>query len=536
MKETSPEKESFPPRTREASIPSVGGPDPRPDGTDQLKEDGVAGMEESDPFILVRGGRTDHTPAHGFGGAGTAKGWAGWQRGQCTHARGRNVPTQSVSSTLTALNRKAVGDRGHRFRDLYRLLNLQALYESFGSLKKNAAPGADGVTWTAYEANLDENLRDLLERLKAKRYRAPHVKRCYLPKGDGKLRPLGLPTLEDKIVQHAASRILESIYDADFSDRSLGYRRGKPGARELSQQLSQELKDGTCRWIVEADIKSFFDEMDHDWLERMLKQRIDDGAFVGLIRKWLKAGVMDLKSQEAEIPENGTPQGGIVSPILANIYLHHVLDLWIEKVVGKHCEGKVIFMRYADDLIVGFEKKRDAERYLAVLPQRLSKFHLRLAEEKSGLVKFNRWEPKSSGKFTFLGFDFYWGPTFRNPKHWVVKRKTNKKKFRSSLRTMKHWLKESRSWPLRMILSSLRKRLRGYWNYYCVIANDKLTWRYNRAVMGLVFKWLNRRSQRKSFTWAQFLKNWKGSWQIPTPRVVEKWKGQQPSQIEIPLV
>jgi len=297
MKETSPENESFPPRTREASIPSVGGPDPRPDGTDQLKEDGVAGMVESDPFILVRGGRTDHTPAHGFGDAGTAKGWAGWQRGQCTHARGRNVPTQSVSSTLTALNRKAVGDRGHRFRDLYRLLNLQALYESFGSLKKNAAPGVDGVTWRAYEANLDENLRDLLERLKAKRYRAPHVKRCYLPKGDGKLRPLGLPTLEDKIVQHAASRILESIYDADFSDRSL-----------------------------------------------------------------------------------------------------------------------------------------------------------------------------------------------------------------------------------------------GYWNYYCVIANDKLTWRYNRAVMGLVFKWLNRRSQRKSFTWAQFLKNWKGSWQIPTPRVVEKWKGQQPSQIEIPLV
>ena len=449
---------------------------------------------------------------------------------------GKECPMRSVSSTLTALNRKAEGAPKYRFRDLYRLLNLQALYESFGSLKKNAAPGVDGVTWEAYEANLDENLQGLLERLKAKRYRAPHVKRCYIPKGGGKLRPLGLPTLEDKIVQHAASRILESIYEADFSDRSLGYRRGQPGAREISQQLSQELKDGTYRWIVEVDIKSFFDEVDHDWLEEMLKQRIDDRAFVGLIRKWLKAGVMEPRSKEAELPENGTPQGGIVSPILANIYLHHVLDLWIEKVVKKHCEGEVIFMRYADDLIVGFEKKSDAERYLTALPKRLSKFKLRVAEEKSGLVKFNRWEPKSSGKFTFLGFDFYWSPTLKNPKHYVVKRKTNKKKFRRSLQTMKHWLKESRSWPLKMLLSSLRRRLRGYWNYYCVIANDKLTWRYNRAVMELVFKWLNRRSQRRSFTWEKFLKHWKGSWQIPTPRVVEQWKGQRSSQTEIPLV
>jgi retron-type reverse transcriptase len=277
MKGTSPEEESFSPRTREASIRSVGGFDPQTGDTDQLKEDGGAGCEESDPFIVVRGGRTDHT----------AKGRAGRQRSQSTHTRGKNVLKRSVSSTLIALNRKAVGTPKHRFRDLYRLLNLQALYESFGSLKKSAAPGVDGMTWTAYEANLDGTLRDLLERLMNKRYRAPHVKRCYLPKGDGKLRPLGLPTLEDKIVQHAASRILESIYEADFSDRSLGYRRGKPGAREISQRLSQELKDGTYRWIVEADIKSFFDEVDHDWLAKMLEQRIDDGAFVGLIRKWL---------------------------------------------------------------------------------------------------------------------------------------------------------------------------------------------------------------------------------------------------------
>jgi len=524
MKEASPDQESLSPRTREASAPLLLGN--LQAASNQLKEDAGGGEEESDPPILLRDGRADHM----------GKERAGRHCGQSTHARGKNVPTRSVSSSLAALNRKAVGTPKHRFRDLYRLLDLQALYESFGSLRKNAAPGVDGVTWMAYEANLAENLQGLLERLKAKRYRAPHVRRCYLAKGNGQLRPLGIPTLEDKIVQHAASRILESIHEADFSDRSHGYRRGQPGARAISQELSQELKDGTYRWIVEADIKSFFDEMDHDWLERMLERRIDDRAFLGLIRKWLKAGVMERESEEAETPERGTPQGGSVSPILANIYLHYVLDLWIEKVVRKHCGGKVIFTRYADDLIVGFERKSDAERYLAALPKRLSKFKLRLAGEKSGLVKFNRWEPKSSGKFTFLGFDFYWSPTRRNPKHWVVKRKTNKKKFRRSLQTMKVWLKKSRHWPLKMILSSLRRRLRGYWNYYCVIANDKMTWRYNRAVIELVFKWLNRRSQRKSYTWKTFLKNWKGNWQIPTPRVVEHWTGQQPSQMKMPLV
>jgi group II intron reverse transcriptase/maturase len=528
MKETSPEKnESLSPRTRETSSDSPTRREPSRGEPDQLNEDRFVLGEESDPPIVVRDGKTDHT----------AKRWADRQSGHSTHARETNVPTRSVSSALTALNRKAEKEPKYRFRDLYRLLDLQALYESFGSLKRSAAPGVDGVTWNDYEANLDENLHRLLDRLKAKRYRAPHVKRSYIPKGDGKMRPLGLPTLEDKIVQHAASRILEHIYEADFSDRSLGYRRGKPGAREISQQLTQELKYGTYRWVVEADIRSFFDEVDHDWLVKMLEQRIDDRAFIGLVCKWLKAGVLDPQSNANQIeqPEAGTPQGGIISPMLANIYLHYVLDLWIEKRVSKESDGEVIFMRYADDLIVGFEKGSDAKQYLAQLPKRLEKFNLRLAEEKSSLVKFNRWEPEDSGKFTFLGYDFYWSPTKKNPKRRVVKRKTNKKKYRTSLRAMKEWIEEARSWPLRMILSSLRRRLRGYWNYYCVIANSKMTWRYMRAVCELMFKWLNRRSQRKSYTWAKFMRLWNGDWKIPRPQVVEKWGGQHHYQSEMPL-
>jgi len=527
MKETSPDNESLSPRTRETSPNSLTQRKLPRGEPDQLTEDRFDLGEESDPPIVLRDGKTDHM----------GKRRADRQRGQSTHARETKAPTRSVSSALTALNRKAEKEPKYRFRDLYRLLDLQALYESFGSLKRNAAPGVDGVTWDDYEANLDENLHRLLNRLKGKRYRAPHVKRSYIPKGDGKMRPLGLPTLEDKIVQHAASRILESIYEADFSDRSLGYRRGKPGAREISQQLTQELRYGTYRWIVEADIRAFFDEVDHDWLTNMLEQRIDDRAFIGLVRKWLKAGVLDpqLDANQIEKPEAGTPQGGIISPMLANIYLHYVLDLWVEKRVSKESNGEVIFMRYADDIIVGFEKESDAERYLEQLPKRLEKFKLRLAEEKSSLVKFNRWEPEDSGKFTFLGYDFYWAPTKKNPNKRVVKRKTNKKKYRASLQAMKQWIKESRSWPLRMILSSLRRRLRGYWNYYCVIANGKMTWRYMRAVCELMFKWLNRRSQRKSYTWEKFMKHWKGDWQIPRPQVVEKWGGQHHYQKEMAL-
>jgi len=323
MKATSPDNESRSPRTREGSSYSSDGPSLLEGNFDQLKEDRVE-EEQSDSLIVVRDGRTDHM----------AKRRAGRHRSHSTHARGKNVPTQSVSRTLTALNQKAERVPKYRFRDLYRLIDLQALYESFRSLRKDAAPGVDGATYADYEKNLHENLQDLLDRLIGKRYRAPHVKRCFIPKGGGKLRPLGLPTLEDKIVQHAASRILESIYEADFSDRSLGYRRGQLGAQKASQQLTQELRDRTYRWVVEADIKSFFDEMDHDWLCKMLEQRIDDRAFLGLICKWLKAGILEAKESnvsQVEISEKGTPQGGIISPILANIYLHHVLDLWIEK-------------------------------------------------------------------------------------------------------------------------------------------------------------------------------------------------------------
>jgi group II intron reverse transcriptase/maturase len=410
------------------------------------------------------------------------------------------------------------------------------LYESFHALKRNAAPGVDGVTVGEYEKNLEGNLRSLLERLIGKRYRAQPVRRRYIEKpGSSKLRPLGIPSLEDKIVQHAASRILESIYEKDFSERSVGYRRGKPGARQCSHQLARELYGGEYRWVVEADIRSFFDDVDHKWLLRMLEERIADRAFVGLIAKWLKAGVLEAEGEEVQASESGTPQGGIISPILANIYLHYVLDIWLEKKLCKQFEGRYLFMRFADDFVVCFERKRDADNFLRQLGGRLGDFSLKLAEEKSCLVKFNRWEPDSSGKFTFLGFDFYWARCLKKRSHMQVKRKTSKKKFRAALASLRAWIIKHRHRPLRWVIEQLRSKFRGHWNYYGVIGNAPRLGRYFHAATKLVFTWLNRRSQRRSFTWKQFLGHWRGDWQIPAPRVVESNEFRRPPLCQLAL-
>jgi group II intron reverse transcriptase/maturase len=476
----------------------------------QPQEGSAKGARESDPFIVVRDGNTDHT----------AKGRAGMQRGQCTHVRGTNILDQNVSRTLSALGTKAEKDPKHRFRSLARLLDRQMLGEAFRKLKHRAAPGIDGVTHDEYAENLDENLLNLESRLKQGTYRAQPVKRRWIAKaGSNKMRPLGIPVLEDKIVQQAVRMILEPIWENDFADESIGYRPGR-SPRAATQELSQALHDGKHRWVVEADIRGFFDHIHHDWLVKMLEERIADKSLIRIIRKWLNAGVMEELKQWSPSTE-GTPQGGVISPLLGNIYLHFVQDLWIKKVIAKGSKGSVLFRRYADDSIVCFERKDDAEAYLRELPVRLAKFGLELAEEKSALVKFNRWEPESSGKFTFLGFDFYWQKSRRNPNYRTVKRSTSAKKSRAALAALKDWLKKSRSLPLPEIIATLKRKLLGHWNYYGVIGNSDQTWRFAYWAKLMVYKWLNRRSQRKSFNVTTFVAAWE-RWQMPMPRTVEE--------------
>ncbi len=473
--------------------------------------------QESDRSIVVRDGRAVHM----------AKGSTRRQSDQSTCAEGKKVPRRSVSSSLIALREKATRVPDYRFRGLYTMINLPMLRDSLQMLRRDAACGVDKVSVADFEKDLEVNLVDLLDRLKAKRYRAKLVRRKYIPKSGGKLRPLGIPAVEDKIVQMAARRILESIYEADFLDTSRGYRSGK-GARHASQMLREELATKKVNWVVEADIKGFFNNLDHQKLLDMLRKRIDDEAFVRLVGKWLHVGVLE-EDGEVVHPATGTPQGGIVSPVLANVYLHHVLDTRVEYDVKPKARPDVVYMRYADDFVCGFHQESDAKRFLNWLRKQLRAYGLELAEEKSGIVKFTPFDVEGSGKFTFLGFDFYWART-RNGKR-TVKRRTNAKKMNESLRGMKEWIRTNRSSTQKKLGETLRRKLQGHYNYYGVRGNAKSLWIYQHLCQRLVFKWLNRRSQRRSYNWHGFSEMWK-SWGMPAPRMIE---GAYEPQTHLPL-
>lgn len=422
-----------------------------------------------------------------------------------------------MQTSLRGIADRARRDKKARFRDLYRLLNEANLRGCFYQLRRAAAPGVDRVTFEQYEANLDAHLANLVERLKGKRYRAKLVRRKYIPKGNGKLRPLGIPALEDKLLQLAVARMLEAIYEQDFLESSWGYRPNR-GPREASRELANRLFRGRIGWVVEADIKGFFDNISHEWMLRMLGERIEDCALLRLIGRWLKAGVLE-ESGEVVHPATGTPQGGIVSPVLANVYLHYVLDLWFERVVKKQCRGDVYKIRFADDFVCAFQFMAEAKRFERALPGRLGKFGLAVAPEKTRTLQFSRYVPEPNEAFDFLGFEFRWrkGRTGE----MALKRRTSPKKFRASVKAFTEWIKKYRHSRMSLLMEKLAAKLRGYWNYYGVRGNSQSLSRFYDQCQKLLFKWLNRRSQKRSLTWVQFdalLKRYR----IPTPRIVEQ--------------
>ena len=331
---------------------------------------------------------------------------------------GANKSTQSAQVTgavrttardwptfLRAIAEKAYPDKHHRFGDWYRWLNQDVLRRCFFRLRKDAASGVDEVTFKDYEKDLEANLTDLVGRLKRKAYRARLVRRKYIPKGPGKFRPLGIPVLEDKLLQVAVTQILLAIYEVDFLPCSYGYRPGV-GAQDAIKALTDELQFGGHHFVVEADIKGFFDNLRWEWLERMLEQRIADGAFLNLIRKWLRAGILEEDGQVVH-PQTGTPQGGVVSPVLANIYLHYVLDRWFERVVRPQQRGRCRMIRYADDFVACFEYRHEAEAFEKELKARLAKFGLEVATDKTKTLRFGSNGGPHNGRFDFLGFEFY---------------------------------------------------------------------------------------------------------------------------------
>jgi len=426
---------------------------------------------------------------------------------------------QDMQTSLRGIAKKAKKDPKHRFGNLYGLLNEKNLCESFPKLNRKAAPGVDSVDYETFGAKLDENIEEIVEALKAGRYKAKLVRRGYIPKAGGR-RPLGILVIGDKVVQSAAAEILCAIYEQDFLPCSHGYRRGK-GPQRAALELSQRLHRGRFGWIIDADIRGFFDNIDHDWLIRMLEQRIDDGAFLGLIRKWLKAGILE-EDGRVIYPVTGTPQGGVVSAVLANIYLHYALDLWFEKIVKPRCRGDVCLMRFADDFVCCFQYHKDAKRFYDVLNKRMGKFKLELSQEKTLKIKFTRFETENNNSFTFLGFEYRWG-VGRTGKP-LVKMRTSKKKFRAAIAAILKWIKKERSkLGTAALFTKLKQKLQGHWNYYGVSGNYEMLDRLYRQVRRIMYKWLNRRSQRKSCNWSGF-NEMLIHFNTPSPRIIGYWE------------
>lgn len=429
---------------------------------------------------------------------------------------------------LRAIAEKAKEQPHHRFRDLYRRLNEDVLRLGFYRLRKDAASGIDGVTFREYEQNLEANLADLVGRLKRKAYRARLVRRKYIPKGGGKLRPLGLPVLEDKLVQVVVTQILQAIYEEDFLPCSFGYRPGK-SAHDAIKDLTEELQWKGHQFVVEADIKGFFDHVQWKWLEKMLGQRIKDRALTQLIGKWLRAGVMEEDGRVIH-PQSGTPQGGVISPVLANIYLHYVLDLWWERKYRPRQRGRCRMLRYADDFVACFAYRHEAEAFERVLPERLAKFGLEVAADKTKTLRFGRNGGEHNGRFDFLGFEFYWEADRQGKPR--VKRRTATKKYRASVQRMTQWIKEHRHQKLSRTMRTLRAKLKGTWNYYGLIGNFRRMQLFYRATCRTVYKWLNRRSQRKSMRWPAF-NRLLARFQVPPPRILETRAGSRPWQPDL---
>jgi RNA-directed DNA polymerase len=444
---------------------------------------------ESDHLIVLR----DDSAAH------TGKGVTVICRPQRSLAPDNVGPEHAEPTFLRALSIKAGTAKAHRFQNLYGCLDASLLRLAWSKLNKHGAPGVDRVTIDQYGENLDENIQALVERLKRDDYRSRLIRRKYIPNGHGKERPLGIPVVEDRLLQGAVRLLLEAIYEADFLPLSYGYRPGV-GAQQAVKDLTYELQFGRYGYVVEADIKAFFDGLDHDWLLTMLRERIADEPFLGLIASWLKAGILE-RDGTLTHPLTGTPQGGVVSPILANVYLHYVLDLWFERVVKPRCRGQAHLIRYADDFLCAFQFKDDAARFYRVLPLRLGKFALTLAPDKTRRLRFSRFQAGRERRFTFLGFEFYWEADSKGtPRVW---RRTARNRLRTSIKACKDWLKASRYLPLAALLATLARKVRGHYNYFRAVGNSRALWVFYKDVVKLLHKWLNRRSQRHSLTWPQ---------------------------------
>jgi group II intron reverse transcriptase/maturase len=434
-------------------------------------------------------------------------------------------PFVTRSRGLIGVREAARKDKKLRFTSLLHHITPELLRASFFELKKQAAPGIDGETWRDYAEDLERRIDDLVGQIHRGAYRAKPSKRTYIPKADGKMRPLGIAALEDKIVQQAARTVLECVYEQDFLGFSYGFRPGRSQHQALDA-LFVGITKRKVNWIIDADIRGFFDNISHEWLMKFLEHRIADRRMLRLLKKWLRAGVSE--DGEWSATKVGTPQGAVISPLYANVFLHYVLDLWINDWRGRHARGEVIIVRYADDFVIGFREESDARRCLADLKERFTKFGLELHPEKTRLIEFGRYAEERRAKrgdglpetFDFLGFTHISGKTRRGD--YTIHRKTSKKKFQAKLADLKNKLLQQRHQDLATVGAWLQSVYRGWCQYYAVPGNYVRLRQFRDALQKSWLRMLRSRSQRgRRLTWAKFSrlsKRW-----LPTPKILHPY-------------
>jgi len=426
----------------------------------------------------------------------------------------------SISTRQKRIRKKAKDAPKQVLTSLAHNIDLFWMWEALRRTRKDGAPGVDGVTWKEYAKNWQENLNGLVEGLKSGNYRAPNLRRSYIPKGDGTKRPIAITTLEDKVLQRGVTMVLEEVYEADFFDFSYGYRP-KRSPHQAIKGLSKILRETNGGWVLEVDVKSFFDTISHQHLREILDLRVKDGVIRRMIDKWLSAGI--LEEGKVSHRTEGTPQGGVISPILGNIFLHEVLDKWFVEAVMPEMKGWARIIRFADDLVCVFQKEEDAKKVQAAIGERFAKYGLSIHPEKTRLIDFRHpggskeRAGKRPGTFDFLGFTFYWGKT-RNG-GWWVHRKTASKAFRKSLSNFRNWCKKARHVHLKEQWAKLNQKLRGYCAYYGIKGNSRSLQNFFYEVRLEWKKWLGRRCQRRDMNWKKFQSILKSA-KLVTPRIV----------------
>jgi RNA-directed DNA polymerase len=421
---------------------------------------------------------------------------------------------ESGHSRLDRVREAARKDGKARFTALLHHVTVDRLRESYLSLKKRAAPGVDGVTWQEYGRNLEANLKGLHGRIHRGAYRARPSRRVWIPKGDGRQRPLGIAALEDKIVQHAVGMVLTRVWEEDFLGFSYGFRPGR-SQHDALDALNVGIVRKKVNWVLDLDVRSFFDKVDHDWMKRFVEHRIGDRRIVRLIQKWLKAGIME-QGRWFET-EEGTPQGAVISPILANLYLHYVLDLWVNQWRRKKATGDVIIVRYADDAVLGFQHREDAMRLLQEMRERMAKFGLELHPEKTRLIEFGRFAAerrnvRGEGRpetFNFLGFTHICG-TRRTTGTFTIIRITISKRMAAKLKHIDAELRRRMHDPLAETVKWLQSVMGGYFQYHAIPGNERRLGAFRKTVLRLWLRQIRRRSQRSRWTWDRFLERLEG--------------------------